>query len=228
MNMGRFNERQKKLPGSGRKNQLQTKSLDLTISPDMTERLVAQRDRIKSGLKSLRFKESKGNKIIGFDDKKLDLIKELENLYLSRCETFASGSPEFQAFIIKCLKGLTNDPVSTINAGVAFLYGLGPRDEIETMLITQMFTSNLLAMEFSARAFKGDDPDLVDRNVARFSKLIARYAEQLEALNKHRGKGQQKVTVEYVNVHSGGQAIVAPIMESKPTGNGGGVNGKNE
>ena len=33
------------------------------------------------------------------------------------------------------------------------------------------------------------------------------YAQQLAALNKHRGKGQQKVTVEYVNVEAGGQAI---------------------
>jgi hypothetical protein len=27
----------------------------------------------------------------------------------------------------------------------------------------------------------------------------------LDALNRHRGKGQQKVTVEHVHVHSGGQ-----------------------
>jgi hypothetical protein len=33
----------------------------------------------------------------------------------------------------------------------------------------------------------------------------------LEALNRHRGKGQQKVTVEHVHVHSGGQAIVGMV-----------------
>jgi hypothetical protein len=33
----------------------------------------------------------------------------------------------------------------------------------------------------------------------------------LEALNRHRGKGQQKVTVEHVHVHSGRQAIVAVV-----------------
>ena len=33
----------------------------------------------------------------------------------------------------------------------------------------------------------------------------------LEALNRHRGKGQQKVTVEHVHVHNGGQAIVGNV-----------------
>jgi len=37
------------------------------------------------------------------------------------------------------------------------------------------------------------------------------YVKQLAALDKHRGKGQQKVTVEHVNVASGGQAIVGNV-----------------
>ena len=42
-------------------------------------------------------------------------------------------------------------------------------------------------------------------------KLMSLYAKQLETLNKHRGKGQQKVTVEHVNVQAGGQAIVGTV-----------------
>jgi len=42
----------------------------------------------------------------------------------------------------------------------------------------------------------------------------------LEALNKHRGKGQQKVTVEHVHVHQGGQAIVGHVAQ------GGGIEPK--
>jgi hypothetical protein len=37
----------------------------------------------------------------------------------------------------------------------------------------------------------------------------------LEALNRHRGKGQQKVTVEHVHVHAGGQAVVGSVERSK-------------
>ena len=40
------------------------------------------------------------------------------------------------------------------------------------------------------------------------NKLSRTYATLIEALNRHRGKGQQKVTVEHVHVHAGGQAVV--------------------
>ena len=43
------------------------------------------------------------------------------------------------------------------------------------------------------------------------SKLSRTSAALIEALNRHRGKGQQKVTVEHVHVHSGGQAVVGVV-----------------
>jgi hypothetical protein len=55
------------------------------------------------------------------------------------------------------------------------------------------------------------------------NKLCRTYAVLLDALNRHRGKGQQKVTVEHVHVHSGGQAVVG-IVE----GPGGGAGAKLE
>ena len=33
----------------------------------------------------------------------------------------------------------------------------------------------------------------------------------MDALGRHRGKGQQKVTVEHVHVNAGGQAIVGAV-----------------
>ena len=47
---------------------------------------------------------------------------------------------------------------------------------------------------------------------AGFSPTTVRAVATLcEALNRHRGKGQQKVTVEHVHVHAGGQAIVGAV-----------------
>ena len=40
------------------------------------------------------------------------------------------------------------------------------------------------------------------------AQLSRTHATLLEALNRHRGKGAQRVTVEHVHVHEGGQAIV--------------------
>ena len=48
-------------------------------------------------------------------------------------------------------------------------------------------------------------------NLTQANKLSRTYAALVEALNRHRGKGQQKVTVEHVHVHAGGQAVVGMV-----------------
>jgi hypothetical protein len=46
------------------------------------------------------------------------------------------------------------------------------------------------------------------------------FLKQVETLEKYRGKAaQQKVIVEHVHIHEGGQAVVGHI-ESKPRGEG--------
>jgi hypothetical protein len=37
------------------------------------------------------------------------------------------------------------------------------------------------------------------------------FTAQLDALNKYRGKGEQKMEVKHVHVHEGGQAIVGNV-----------------
>src|SRR5205807_8786289 len=43
------------------------------------------------------------------------------------------------------------------------------------------------------------------------NKLSRTYAMLVDALNRYRGKGQQKVTVEHVHVHPGAQAVVGMV-----------------
>ena len=50
--------------------------------------------------------------------------------------------------------------------------------------------------------------------LSQASKLSRAYAALLETLNRHRGKGQQKVTVEHVHVYAGGQAVVGVLEHS--------------
>jgi hypothetical protein len=57
-------------------------------------------------------------------------------------------------------------------------------------------------------------------NLNQANKLARTYATLIEVLNRHRGKGQQKVTVEHVHVHAGGQAVVG-IVETPGGGDGG-------
>jgi hypothetical protein len=62
------------------------------------------------------------------------------------------------------------------------------------------------AARLSEQTFEGRRENLNQAN-----KLSRTYTTLLEALNRHRGKGQQKVTVEHVHVHAGGQAVVGMV-----------------
>ena len=54
-------------------------------------------------------------------------------------------------------------------------------------------------------------------NLSQANKLSRTSALLLDALNRHRGKGQQKVTVEHVHVNAGGQAIVGVVHSPEAT-----------
>ena len=46
-------------------------------------------------------------------------------------------------------------------------------------------------------------------------KLVRSFAVLTDALNRHRGKGQQVVRVEHVTVQAGGQAIVGAVTQGR-------------
>jgi hypothetical protein len=56
-----------------------------------------------------------------------------------------------------------------------------------------------------------------DSIINRGVKLMRLYNQQLEALDKHRRKGNQKMIVEHVHIHKGGQAIVGEIHQGGVT-----------
>lgn len=141
-----------------------------------------------------------GKKATGSDDSEfaMQMLKQVGQTYW-----LPEGSP-------------TEDHVELARASIAMLQGIAPKDELEGMLAAQMVATHNAALDCFRRAmipsqtFHGRDNSL--KNGA---KLAALYVRQIEALNKHRGKGQQKVTVEHVHVESGGQAIVGNVETSK-------------
>jgi hypothetical protein len=99
-----------------------------------------------------------------------------------------------------------------LNATVAAMIGISPRDELEGMMATQLIAAHNAAMECYRRAMIGEQTFEGRReNLNQANKLSRTYTALLEALNKHRGKGQQKVTVKHVHVHEGGQAVVGTV-----------------
>ena len=101
---------------------------------------------------------------------------------------------------------------SSPNGLIALVHELGPRDAIEGMLCSQMVSTYALAMECIARAnLDGQTFEGRELNMRHAERLMRIYNQQVDTLNKHRGKGQQKVTVEHVTVNEGGQAVVGCV-----------------
>ena len=95
---------------------------------------------------------------------------------------------------------------------VSIVAGLEPRDQIEAMLAAQMATVHTQIMTYARRLTIADT--LMECEIAEksFNKLVRTFTVQMEALNRHRSKGQQKMTVEHVHIHEGGQAIVGNVQ----------------
>jgi hypothetical protein len=100
------------------------------------------------------------------------------------------------------------------------LLGIAPRDELEGMLAAQLIAAHAATMESYRRAMHTEASfELWRENINAPNKLSRSFATLLEALNRHRGRGsEQKVTVEHVHVHAGGQAIVGAVEASAEGG----------
>lgn len=94
----------------------------------------------------------------------------------------------------------------------AALFGIKPANEIEGMLAAQIVATHNAAMLLLLRLTSAETVRQQDSAGNLATKLLRTYTMQLEALQRYRGKGQQKVTVEHVHVHSGGQAIVGAVQ----------------
>jgi len=127
-----------------------------------------------------------------------------------------SDDPDFSRILLHQIVGAQCPNYSAsdeqVNALLAAMSGMKPQDEIEGMLCGQLIATHQAVMECYRRAaiskqtFEGWRESLNQAN-----KLCRTYAALAETLDRHRGKGQQRITVEHVNVHAGGQAIVGAV-----------------
>jgi len=124
--------------------------------------------------------------------------------------------------LIDATHGDTDAPVSegAVNGALAAIKGIDPKDEVEAMV-----AAHHLAMDLARRTRQTHhlNPMNVSGNLA--VKFMRSFNAQLEALQRYRGKEQQKIVVERVNVSDGGQAIVGSVEHG---GTGGGSQEKSE
>ncbi len=117
-------------------------------------------------------------------------------------------------------EGLTEfEKAGQIASSIALLQGIKPADEIEGMLATQMVATHNATMDCFRRAMiEGQILAGREQNLKHAEKLLSIYSRQIEVLDKHRGKGQQKMTVEHVHVAAGGQPMVGQFDSGKTEG----------
>ena len=188
--------------------------------PVLREDKLASRDELLKGIFPIRFRKGKDKNTV---ERLWDFDSEVVNALI---KTFATNNPDVWEFYSIQLAGCAdsrNEAAKNLNQLVPILHDIAPKDALETLLAVQMVGIHNVAMKCLGRAmlpqqtFEGRQTNL---NYA--TRLLKTFTDQMDALQKHRGKStQQKVTVEHVHVHLGGQAIVGAANHRDKGGVGG-------
>jgi hypothetical protein len=103
-----------------------------------------------------------------------------------------------------------------INFMLAVIKDIKPTDHVIAMLGAQMAAVHITAMKFMQRFPRIESLQQQDATERAYNKLVRTFTMQMEALRRYRTGGEQKVTVQYVSVADGGQAIVGPVTQAAP------------
>jgi len=110
--------------------------------------------------------------------------------------------------------------IERMNSATAIMNGIAPENPLEGLLAAQMTATHNMAMEFCRRAMReGQTVDGIERNTNSAARMMKVFTGQVDALHKLKNKGQQKITVQHVQVNQGGQAIIGDVNRGE--GNGG-------
>lgn len=130
-------------------------------------------------------------------------------------KAFGSKNPVFIDGLIGQIVNIGSQGPKPDDKGMAYVASIvasiKPRDELEAMLAAQMAAVHNASMTFARRLAHVENVPQQDSAERAFNKLCRTFAAQLEALKRYRTGGTQKMTIEYVNVHPGGQAIVGDV-----------------
>jgi hypothetical protein len=130
-------------------------------------------------------------------------------------QALGSTDPDFVDGLITQLANASSRQGKTgaeaLNFMLAVVKSISPQDEIESMLAAQMAAVHMMTMSFTSRLAYAETLHQQDSAERALNKLARTFTTQMEALKRYRTGGQQKVTVEHVHVHEGGQAIVGHV-----------------
>jgi len=149
-------------------------------------------------------------------EESLDSLEE--GVFASIGKDSGRESKTFGKMIYNQLSNCCSYPNKNDNSFISVhenMSGIAPKDQIEGMLAAQMIATHHAAMNCFRIAAKSEMIDNMNIAFNSANKLARTYAMQMEALNRYRGKGQQKITVEHVSINSGGQAIIGNVTKKE-------------
>ena len=116
------------------------------------------------------------------------------------------------SFLLFFLHRLAGVAFVVENQALPLLQGIAPRDEIEGLLAAQMIGVHIVAMTMLGRAMiSGQTFEGTQDSINQATKMLRTFVAQMEALKKYRSGGQQKVTVEHVNIGPESQVAIGAV-----------------
>lgn len=131
-------------------------------------------------------------------------------------QAMGTASTEFSEAMLMQLSRLARRPDQSLdetrlNAMLAVLDAAQPENEVEAMLLMQMALAHDMAFDLAARAHAAEYTNALECLGGLSVRFMRAFAANAEALGKLRRGGEQRVKVEHVHVHPGGQAIVGDV-----------------
>ena len=207
---------------AARKTTSKTKAVKPKYEPTEREREVVEaywdKDDKRGPVPSLKLRDESGSTCLETDHKDDKIGMTLI------ASALGSADPAFSSVTLSQLVNITSDrqepDEAKLNYAVSAIRGIGPQDEIESMLAAQMVAVHLATMTFARRLNCVDTIPQQDSAERAFNKLARTFTAQVDALKRYRTGGEQKMTVQHVHVNEGGQAVVGNVSSEAKAGGG--------
>ena len=140
------------------------------------------------------------------------MSKQRSNLALSQQDKFTRNIIHDATLASNNIKSEKFDLEKAKSLCIEGIAALGAQNGLESMLAAQMLSIHQLQQSSMAYANASDNLGLKKYYTNSAIKLSNCFVQQANILAKLRGIGGQKIIVERVDVHQGGQAVVGNIQ----------------
>jgi hypothetical protein len=111
--------------------------------------------------------------------------------------------------LIQLITSQGDDTESAFNKAITLIAASDPKNQLELMLATQLAMTHLTLGKSAQLLDKNyKDVNTINSLGNLYTKLSRLGIDQINTLERMKGKGHQKIIVEKVNIESGGQAAI--------------------